>query len=143
MSMTKPVTAIAIMMLAEEGKLALRDPVEQYLPEFQNQRVAANAGPDAAKARRARACHHDPRPAHPHRRVYRTRSRRDPGLSALDERASERGGAPARKERLLFQPGTRGAISSAGIEILGRIIEVCSGQKYEDFIAARILRPSV
>lgn len=34
MSMTKPVTAIGIMMLAEEGKLALRDPVEQYLPEF-------------------------------------------------------------------------------------------------------------
>src|SRR5580698_3323618 len=48
MSMTKPVTAIGIMMLAEEGKLALRDPVEQYLPEFRNQRVAANVGPDAA-----------------------------------------------------------------------------------------------
>jgi CubicO group peptidase (beta-lactamase class C family) len=32
MSMTKPVTAIGIMMLAEEGKIALRDPVEQYLP---------------------------------------------------------------------------------------------------------------
>ena len=40
MSMTKPVTAIAVMMLADEGKLALRDPVEQYLPEFKDQRVA-------------------------------------------------------------------------------------------------------
>ncbi len=49
MSMTKPVTAIGIMMLEEEGKLALRDPVEQYLPEFRNQRVAANAGPDSAR----------------------------------------------------------------------------------------------
>ena len=49
MSMTKPVTAIGIMMLAEEGKLALRDPVKQYLPEFHNQRVAANSGPDAAQ----------------------------------------------------------------------------------------------
>src|SRR6478672_3020328 len=36
MSMTKPVTAIGIMMLAEDGKLSLRDPVEQYLPEFKN-----------------------------------------------------------------------------------------------------------
>ena len=36
MSMTKPVTAIGIMMLAEEGKLAVRDPVEQYLPEFKD-----------------------------------------------------------------------------------------------------------
>ena len=45
------------------------------------------------------------------------------------------------KEPLLFQPGTAWSYSSAGIEVLGRIIEVCSGQKYEDFIAARILRP--
>ena len=45
------------------------------------------------------------------------------------------------KERLLFQPGTAWSYSSAGIEILGRIIEVCSGQKYEDFIADRILKP--
>ena len=49
MSMTKPVTAIGIMMLAEQGKLALRDPVEQYLPEFRGQRVAAKVGPDSAR----------------------------------------------------------------------------------------------
>src|ERR1022692_1423729 len=52
MSMTKPVTAIGIMMLAEEGKLALRDPVEQYLPEFHNQRVAANPGWDSGRIAR-------------------------------------------------------------------------------------------
>ena len=49
MSMTKPVTAIGIMMLAEEGKLAVRDPVELYLPEFHNLRVATNNGPDASR----------------------------------------------------------------------------------------------
>jgi CubicO group peptidase (beta-lactamase class C family) len=42
---------------------------------------------------------------------------------------------------LLFQPGTQWSYSSPGIEILGRIIEVVSGQKYEDFVADRILRP--
>src|SRR6201999_4219726 len=47
MSMTKPVTAIGIMMLAEEGKLALRDPVEQYLPEFHDVHVTTGANPDA------------------------------------------------------------------------------------------------
>jgi CubicO group peptidase (beta-lactamase class C family) len=51
MSMTKPVTAIGIMMLAEEGKLSLRDPVELYLPEFKDFKVAANTGPDAARLR--------------------------------------------------------------------------------------------
>src|SRR5215831_5150195 len=49
MSMTKPVTAVGIMILAEEGKLALRDPVEQYLPEFRGQHVATNVGPDAGR----------------------------------------------------------------------------------------------
>src|SRR5580698_7428742 len=49
MSMTKPVTAIGIMMLAEQGKLALRDPVDQYLPEFHDMRVATTSGPDATR----------------------------------------------------------------------------------------------
>src|SRR5271167_1235340 len=49
MSMTKPVTAIGIMMLAEEGKLALRDPVEQYLPEFKGLRVRTTENPDAVR----------------------------------------------------------------------------------------------
>jgi len=45
------------------------------------------------------------------------------------------------RQPLLFQPGTQWSYSSPGIEILGRIIEVCSGQKYEDFIESRIFRP--
>ena len=45
MSMTKPFTAIGIMMLAEEGKLALRDPVEQYLPEFHGQHSSPTSDP--------------------------------------------------------------------------------------------------
>src|SRR5580704_19788459 len=51
MSMTKPVTAIGIMMLAEEGKLALRDPVEMYLPEFKGLRVRTTVGPDSTRLR--------------------------------------------------------------------------------------------
>ena len=60
MSMTKPVTAIGIMMLAEEGKLALRDPVEQYLPEFKGLRVRTTVGPDAARAERSQPRDHHP-----------------------------------------------------------------------------------
>src|ERR1700722_8513328 len=45
------------------------------------------------------------------------------------------------KQPLLFQPGTQWSYSSPGIEILGRIIEVCSGKKYEEFIQERILEP--
>jgi CubicO group peptidase (beta-lactamase class C family) len=45
------------------------------------------------------------------------------------------------KRPLLFQPGTQWSYSSPGIEILGRIIEVCSGEKYVDYITEHILRP--
>lgn len=141
MSMTKPVTAIGIMMLAEEGKLALRDPVEQYLPEFHNQRVATNVGPDAARLAT---------PDHPFTirdLLTHTAGIVDAAPAAihdypqlmnvpLDEVVRQLARQP-----LLFQPGTQWSYSSPGIEILGRLIEVCSGQKYEDFIAARILRP--
>lgn len=141
MSMTKPITAIGIMMLAEEGKLALRDPVEDYLPEFHNQRVRTNVGPDAGRMGV---------PDHPvtiRDLLTHTAGIQDSAPPAihdyqhlmnvpLDEVVRQ-----IAKEPLLFQPGTEWSYSSAGIEILGRLIEVCSGQKYEDFITDRILRP--
>jgi CubicO group peptidase (beta-lactamase class C family) len=141
MSMTKPVTAIGIMMLAEEGKLALRDPVEQYLPEFRNQHVAANNGPDSSRLGM---------PDHPvtiRDLLTHTAGIQDPAPAAihdypqlmnvpLDEVVRHLARQP-----LLFQPGTQWSYSSPGIEILGRLIEVCSGQKYEEFIARRILQP--
>jgi CubicO group peptidase (beta-lactamase class C family) len=141
MSMTKPITAIGIMMLAEEGKLALRDPVEQYLPEFRGQQVASNVGPDSARLRT---------PDHPitiRDLLTHTAGVQDPAPAAihdypqlmnvpLDEVVRQ-----LAKQPLLFQPGTEWSYSSPGIEILGRLIEVCSGQKYEEFILERILRP--
>lgn len=141
MSMTKPVTAIGIMMLAEEGKLSLRDPVELYLPEFKDLRVRTTTGPDAARIG-------VPEHAITIRDLLtHTAGMTDAAPSAiaeyqhsmtvpLDEVVRQ-----LAKEPLLFQPGTEWSYSSAGIEILGRIIEVCSGQKYEDFITDRILRP--
>jgi CubicO group peptidase (beta-lactamase class C family) len=142
MSMTKPVTAVGIMMLAEEGKLALRDPVDLYLPEFKDLRVATTVGPDAARM------------AIPNHAITirdlltHTAGIQDyPGPPAirdypqtmsvpLDEVVRQ-----LAKQPLLFQPGTQWSYSSPGIEILGRIIEVCSGEKYADYITEHILRP--
>ena len=141
MSMTKPFTAIGIMMLADEGKLALRDPVEQYLPEFRNQKVAANIGPDSARLAL---------PDHPitiRDLMTHTAGIQDPAPAAIHEYPQlmnvslEEVVRQLAKQPLLFQPGTKWSYSSPGIEILGRIIEVVSGQKYEDFIARRITGP--
>ena len=142
MSMTKPFTAVGIMMLAEQGKLALRDPVEQYLPEFHGLRVATTANPDAARLS-------IPNHAITIRDLLtHTSGMQDyPGPPAirdypqtmsvpLDEVVRQ-----LAKQPLLFQPGTQWSYSSPGIEILGRIIEVCSGEKYEDYITEHILRP--
>ena len=52
-SMTKPVTSVAVMMLYEEGKLALTDPVTRFIPAFKNQQVMAADGDDSAGAARA------------------------------------------------------------------------------------------
>src|ERR1035441_7018916 len=117
MSMTKPVTAIGIMMLAEEGKLALRDPVEQYLPEFHDQRVAANVGPDGSRLGV---------PEHPitiRDLLTHTAGIKDAAPAAihdypqlmnvpLDEVVRQLARQP-----LLFQPGTQWSYSSPGIEI--------------------------
>jgi CubicO group peptidase (beta-lactamase class C family) len=142
MSMTKPVTAIGIMMLAEQGKLALRDPVEQYLPEFHGVRVATTAGPDSARLSvpfheltiRDLLTHTagiQDYPGPPAIRDYpQTMS------VPLDEVVRQ-----LAKQPLLFQPGTQWSYSSPGIEILGRIIEVVSGEKYVDFITGHILQP--
>jgi CubicO group peptidase (beta-lactamase class C family) len=141
MSMTKPVTAIGIMMLAEEGKLALRDPVERYLPEFKGLRVVTNQGPDSSRIGEPdhaitirdllthTAGFTDAAPAD-------IKDYRQLMNVPLDEVVRQ-----LAKQPLLFQPGTAWSYSSAGIEVLGRIIEVCSGQKYEDFVTERILHP--
>jgi CubicO group peptidase (beta-lactamase class C family) len=141
MSMTKPVTAIGIMMLAEAGKLALRDPVEQYLPEFRNQHVATNVGPDASRLG-------IPDSAVSIRDLLtHTAGIQDDAPSAIHDYPQlmnvplDRVVQQLAMQPLLFQPGTQWSYSSPGIEILGRLIEVCSGQKYKDFINARILQP--
>ena len=142
MSMTKPVTAIGIMMLAEQGKLALRDPVEQYLPEFHDVRVATTVGPDAD---------HLKVPNHEltiRDLLTHTASIQDyPGPPAIRDYAQtmsvplDEVVRQLAKQPLLFQPGTQWSYSSPGIEILGRIIEVVSGEKYVDFITGHILQP--
>ncbi|MDQ2775851.1 MAG: beta-lactamase family protein [Acidobacteriota bacterium] len=141
MSMTKPVTAIGIMMLAEEGKLALRDPLEQYLPEFRNQRVATTIGPDASRLGTP------DRPITIRDLLTHTAGIQDAAPEEIKD-YQQRMNVPLAevvkqhaKQPLLFQPGTKWSYSSVGIDILGRIIEVCSGQKYEEFKAQRILQP--
>ena len=145
-SMTKPVVGVAIMMLVEEGKLRLADPVSRYIPEFLGLKVAvAQAGGEHG--------------------VDRIPADREITLKDLLTHVSGLGSGPmglgdinkvARKDgetladyiprlgssRLEFQPGSRWRYSpGAGFETLGRVIEIASGMPLDRFFRTRIFDP--
>jgi len=137
-SMSKPITATAIMMLVDEGKVQLDDPVEKYLPEFHGQTLTAGVVDGHAAVKK---------PAHPVtvREILSHTSglpfstdEEKPTLDLLTLADRSRKYAAATLES---EPGTRYRYSNAGINTAGRIIEVVSGQAYEDFLDARLLRP--
>jgi len=137
-SQSKPITATAVMMLVDEGKLALDDPVEKYLPEFKGQMVVAES--DAAHV----LLH---KPVHPitlrnilsHTSGLRFSSPMEqPTLDGLTLKDSVRSYALL---PLQFEPDSKYQYSNAGINTAARILEVLSGMKYEDFMQKRLFDP--
>jgi CubicO group peptidase (beta-lactamase class C family) len=133
-SMTKPITATAVMMLQDEGKLSVEDPVEKYLPEFKGQWMVAERGKDTLTLKR---------PARPI--TVRDLLTHTSGLANLDaprfncslaELAMAYSQMP-----LQFEPGTKWSYSNTGINTLGRIVEVASGRSFAEFLDARLLKP--
>ena len=131
-SMTKPIVSVALMMLHEEGKFKLNDPVYKYIPEFKNLTV---------KKRKKT------KPVKNHVKVVDL-LRHSAGLNfrgpedyrktinlTLEEYTKE-----AVKEPLKFEPGTTWWYSYA-TDICGYLIEVLSGEKLDDFLKNRILDP--
>jgi CubicO group peptidase (beta-lactamase class C family) len=141
MSMTKPFTGVAIMMLAEEGKLSVNDAVEVHLPEFRGQMMIEKKDGDHITVTKP-----------PRRITIRDLmshtsgmiSDPPPGLNELLERM-DRTLAEAvlaySQQPLMFAPGTKWSYSNPGIATLGRIVEVASGMPFEKFIAERIFKP--
>ena len=140
-SMTKPITAIGIMILQEEGKLSVEDPVEKHLPEFKGQMLVESREGDRVTLKKPT------RPITIRDLLTHTSGMPGgfpPGYSdlyfkrnlALAEATLMQSQRP-----LDFEPGTKWSYCNAGIDTLGRIIEVKSGQKYEEFLAQRIFQP--
>ncbi len=133
-SMTKPITAVCVAMLADEGKLAYDDPLEKYLPEFRKQWVISEQTAD----RRVLV-----RPARPitlRDVLTHTSGMGDYPTTAPHWTLAEMTKVAAR-EPLRFQPGSRWGYSTGGIDALGRVVEVVSGQPFADFVQQRILDP--
>jgi len=135
-SMTKPVTAVAVMMLHEEGKFRLDDPVEKYLPEFAAVKVGAAdaARPPSRPMTVEDLLLHTSGLSHRTSDLYRglkVRSRAD----TLPQFITKITRAP-----LMEDPGTRFRYSEA-TTVLGRLVEVWSGQPFDRFLETRVLAP--
>jgi len=140
-SMTKPITAMAIMMLVDDGKLSVDDPVEKHLSEFKGQMIFDSKTGDKIALRK---------PTRPIQiRDLLTHTSGLPGgfpegISDLYFRRHLTLGeavAISSQRPLDFEPGTKWSYCNAGIDTLGRIVEVASGISFEEFLEQRIFFP--
>ena len=135
-SMTRPITAVAAMMLHEEGKFRLDDPIAKYLPEFQTIQVATPDGP--RKPARAITVEHlllhtsgiNDRQTELYRREN-VRSRAEPLRQLM---------ANIVRVGLMEDPGTRFRYGES-TSVLGRLIEVWSGMPLDAFVESRLFKP--
>ncbi len=150
-SMTKPIASVALMMLWEEGRFLLRDPVAEYLPEFADMKVAVPVEPsDSARGpyRTAAAENaitiqhlltHTAGLANPYRGVTRglynqLRQNRKPNGTVGDYVAE------LAKLPLNFEPGERWEYGPA-TDVVGRLVEVLSGMTLDEYLREKIFEP--
>ena len=151
-SSTKPILGVAAMMVIEEGKLKPSDPVERYIPEFRDIKVAVldEAGKEQAKSKKASEYRLvDVESFRHHSRSADTHS----GIAGLARsKGAKRPKARDRNETLAtwipkvaagplsFQPGTQWGYGG-GLEVVARIIEIVSGMPFNEFVQERIFDP--
>ena len=137
-SMTKAVTAVAVMMLVDEGKLRLTDPASKYLPEFKKVMVQEGGGgaprPPSREITIQDLLLHTSGLSHRTSELYRERRVRS-RAEALPQFVTNITRAP-----LMEDPGTRFR-SSEATTVLGRIVEVVAARPFDAFVTERILRP--
>lgn len=131
-SVTKTVTAIAVMILVEDGKLILNDPIEKFLPEFKIKSKPTN-GPANSITIHHLLTHTSGLPFSRPIEIEDITIKRD---RTLDDVV-----ALLAKQQPEFAPGTQFRYTSSGFAILGRVIELVSGKSYEQFVADRVFEP--
>jgi CubicO group peptidase (beta-lactamase class C family) len=135
-SMSKPITAVGLMMLVDEGKVKLDDPVSKYLPEFKDQMLAGKEkGSDLQKPTMTMTVRH--LLTHTSGMSFSV-AKENPTLDGLTLRE---GAEAYAKNPLNSEPGAKFVYSNAGINTAGRIIEVVSGTPYQEFLEKRLFTP--
>jgi CubicO group peptidase (beta-lactamase class C family) len=154
-SMTKAVTGVAAMILYEEGKFSLADPISKYMPEFSHMQVAHESKDSSGKRSYSTTPVEHPilvRDLFRHTTGFDYAGPLDESGEPAYKKLGVMGGAPlapfdlAEAVRRLAtaplheEPGTKWRYGYS-IDILGRLVEVCSGQTLDQFFEDRIFRP--
>jgi CubicO group peptidase (beta-lactamase class C family) len=157
-SSSKPVTAVAVLMLMEEGKLKLTDPVSKYIPEFKNPRVTVET------ERMAQPMADGPPPTQNRYTIPADREITIIDLLTHTSGLASGGASNSEFMKLLnartptetladfiprvaalpldFQPGTRWRYSGlAGFDTLGRVVEIVSGMSFDQFLRTQLFEP--
>ncbi|MCW5734657.1 MAG: beta-lactamase family protein [Enhydrobacter sp.] len=150
-SMTKPITTVAAMMLMEEGKLTLADPVSKYIPAFADTKVSvpkknADGTVEMSLEPQFRPMTIQDLMRHTSGLTYGAAGSNPVKQSYVDIKAMAPDQTNAEmveklsKLALLYQPGTRWEYSMS-TDVLGRVVEVASGMTLDKFIEERITKP--
>jgi CubicO group peptidase (beta-lactamase class C family) len=137
-SMSKPITATALMMLVDEGAVKIDDPIEKYLPEFKALMLAVEKDAEHVLLKKPKRSP-TVRDCLRHTSGMPFRSAMEvPTIDVLPLRDAVRSYSIT---PLDYEPGTKYVYSNAGINTAGRIIEVVSKMPYEAFLEKRLFAP--
>ena len=141
-SMTREITSLAVLQLYEQGKFQMDDPIKMYLPDFEAQRVLLD--PESTDITQTRSRNGDITVAHllthtsglgsRSSRLYREQKVRDKNIT-LDQMTENAARVP-----LFHDPGTA-CLYGIHATILGKLVEVWSGQPFEDYMEEQVFQP--
>ncbi|GAB1259497.1 serine hydrolase domain-containing protein [Aurantivibrio plasticivorans] len=149
-SMTKPIVSLALMMLFEEGKFQLHDPISRFLPAFKDMQVMEDDGQGGYRLRPAQreinvrhvlthtagfANEYNPRCNGASYKLLKDIGRPFDRSGTIDDFVTRLAQVP-----LVYEPGTEWDYSRATC-VVGRLVEVLSGMSLKDFVETRILQP--
>jgi CubicO group peptidase (beta-lactamase class C family) len=150
-SMTKPIVSVAAIMLMEEGKLTLADPVSRFIPAFANTKVAVEKKKEDGTVEYVQEPQTRPMTVqdllrHTSGLTYGAAGANQLKQSYLDMKVNDRSQTNAEmadklaKLALLYQPGTTWEYSMS-TDVLGRVVEVASDMPLDKFVEERITKP--
>lgn len=145
-SMTKPITSVALLMLYEEGRFQLSDPVARYLPELANLKLYTGDGPGGRMIVRDPARQPTIEDVFRHTAGFLYGPAGKRGIDSAYRDANVLGGTLAEltqrlgKLPLAYEPGTQW-VYSVSHDVQARLVEVLSGVPFDEFVRKRIIEP--